>query len=657
MDYIFASILRLLAVRLVLVSYDIACQWFINLLKRMQNDWTKDMKPNRSDIILQPAIPKLHEPAHNQKNHEVYSFNYIPGGGLTDGECPERVWAPHNAIANATKTQGPGSRQDTLDDHFGFWNWLKYISMGSTLLRRYKNAIAQRNIQKEGHRGLTEDLKKKSPGLVEKWEQMCIEWEKDPFPKKNSNPYSLKDAGLSEAKVKKMLAQSEAEFMANGGTMHHKTTASVFISMGLDLEDTQRRIQRLAKGTSTTMTTRQEGTLTEQRNALITRIRAWELLLPIYIPGLLQYQADHPDPDARVLRPPSNSANVATRVARHAEDTKIWLPSTIPESHRSKICIAGLGKIESQLREAQMTDSLNSLRQILKLKTRMILFKHKNIRGQRGGTRSTAVIDRVHERARFSAAKYRDARTSYMALVGPGDWEKTYCELHDGDIRGYQDPNRLRPREGRRGTLDDDQIAAGMTSAPQEEGEFVLFGEDRTRRDGSGQTRRTLSWIWTNGGIAEAAGDDDSDDILRVEWAKSRARSLRAEEEVLLLKEEMRRVLAYLEWRSEWWRSHQKAIPDASTTLLEGISAYALSQASLQDSLAAHFKKLWMGSLDTGEGVDVDEAIDDNNDGEEEDEDEDANDEEDGDAEEEEEEFIANEEGVEEALHLDEDLD
>jgi hypothetical protein len=36
-------------------------------------------------------------------------------------------------LGNATKTQGPGSRHDVLDNHFGFWNWLKYNTMGNYL--------------------------------------------------------------------------------------------------------------------------------------------------------------------------------------------------------------------------------------------------------------------------------------------------------------------------------------------------------------------------------------------------------------------------------------------------------------------------------------------------------------------------------------------
>ena len=78
-----------------------------------------------------------------------------------------------------------------MDDHFDFWNWLKYIGIGKTLLRKYKAAVAERNVQVEGHRGLTDVLE---PRVVEGWERMCTEWEQDAaFPKKKKNPYYVED--------------------------------------------------------------------------------------------------------------------------------------------------------------------------------------------------------------------------------------------------------------------------------------------------------------------------------------------------------------------------------------------------------------------------------------------------------------------------------
>ena len=40
---------------------------------------------------------------------------------------------------------------------------------------------------------------------------------------------------------------------------------------------------------------------------------------------------------------------------------------------------------------------------------------------------------------------------------------------------------------------------------------------------------------------------------LRIEWCRVRARAMRWSEEVLLLREEMRRVLVFLEWQATWW--------------------------------------------------------------------------------------------------------
>ena len=137
---------------------------------------------------LIPAIPKLHKPMHMQANHEVFSLNFILGVGKSDLETPERVWSAHNGLGNSTETQGPGGHHDVLDDHFGFWNWLKYVGLGKTLMTKYKAAIVEHNIQVEGHRGLTESL---DPMLVAKWEQLCIDWEGDGFPKMKFNSYHM----------------------------------------------------------------------------------------------------------------------------------------------------------------------------------------------------------------------------------------------------------------------------------------------------------------------------------------------------------------------------------------------------------------------------------------------------------------------------------
>ena len=85
-------------------------------------------------------------------------------------ETPEHVWAGHNRLGNATKTQGPGGCYNVLNNNFGFWNWLKYIGIGKMLMSRYKVALAECNHQVEGHWGLMSSL---DIELIGKWEPIC----------------------------------------------------------------------------------------------------------------------------------------------------------------------------------------------------------------------------------------------------------------------------------------------------------------------------------------------------------------------------------------------------------------------------------------------------------------------------------------------------
>ena len=252
-----------------------------------------------------------------------------------------------------------------------------------------------------------------------------------------------------------------------------------------------------------------------------------------------------------------------------------------------------------RLREAQAYDALDKVRNMLKVKSRMIEFKNRNVRGQREGLKSRSVIDSIHEKARMAAERYRRARIAKMFLSGPGDWEAILQVLEDGDIRGYQDPNRLRVRQGRRGILDDEQLERLATSTPYvvaDNEDLTLFNEPRGRRDGTGETRRTLSWIWTTD--SNVAGPEDlSDDILRAEWAKSRARAARATEEVLLLREEMRRVLEFLAWKADWWSMRVDWRSDINKDLTEGLRAYAHTQANLQTMLSTEFRSIWKAPL------------------------------------------------------------
>ena len=64
------------------------------------------------------------------------------------------------------------------------------VDTGKTLLRRYKGAVVDRNLQQEAHRGITASL---DPRLVGSWGSMCARWDADGFPKSVPNPFHTTD--------------------------------------------------------------------------------------------------------------------------------------------------------------------------------------------------------------------------------------------------------------------------------------------------------------------------------------------------------------------------------------------------------------------------------------------------------------------------------
>ena len=112
------------------ISYDIACQWATHFLSRVDTlpEHLRFEIPDGGQ--LRYAIPKFHFRAHKGEGHDQFSLHLMPGVGRVDGEEIERNWSRHNQVAYSTREMGPGSRHDTLEDHFGSANWQKFVGIG-----------------------------------------------------------------------------------------------------------------------------------------------------------------------------------------------------------------------------------------------------------------------------------------------------------------------------------------------------------------------------------------------------------------------------------------------------------------------------------------------------------------------------------------------
>ena len=132
MDYIYRRALQHSPLTDKVVSYDISCQWSVNLQERMENFPVDETDVPHAPIAY--VIPKFHSHGHKDSCSDNYSLYYTPGCAQTDGEGIERVWWGFYRIGATLKELGPGCWSDTLDDLYSHWNWKKVTGLGTLIL-------------------------------------------------------------------------------------------------------------------------------------------------------------------------------------------------------------------------------------------------------------------------------------------------------------------------------------------------------------------------------------------------------------------------------------------------------------------------------------------------------------------------------------------
>ena len=237
----------------------------------------------------------------------------------------------------------------------------------------------------------------------------------------------------------------------------------------------------------------QKATLLEKQGVLLHQIGKWHQLQVVYMPGALDVNTSDPGSLPRTK----------------AESIKLWLPSQLDTEDRDLICLGGVVHSEKELWFAQLEDSLNDLRRAQRIRHGLITFHKVQLagEGQKTQTKSWAVVQTIQDRIDKCVRCYCTACDALLHLDPQGDWRNSYLPLAEEDNWG-----------------------------PGKEPEEIL----------SSDGQYTLSWIWRLN--ATAVSSDEVNQDIRAEWAQCRACADRWEEEVILLQEEMRRVVQFLEW-------------------------------------------------------------------------------------------------------------
>ncbi|KAJ6608385.1 hypothetical protein B0H10DRAFT_2068058 [Mycena sp. CBHHK59/15] len=576
MDYMFFRSLVGTELLRFYVSYDIACQWHINIWNRMDT-YEQEIRMVKDEKFIVFLVPKFHLPAHIEVCNLLFSFNLTRDVGQTDGEAPECGWANANPLAGSTKEMGPGARRDTLNDHFNDWNWKKTIAFARLMLKKTRTAVPEMVATKVALDDMEQSLRgagvEGEVEAVEVWTKMLKVWEKND---EKPNPFETLKKDDHLAQVRLNLAEEAAKRLQVGeeeeGDVEDEMHVTEMLAMGLQLEEHQRTLGFDMAGMGLHPTDDQRRTMVERTSKLRRKIDSWAKQQQHFIPRVVWLRKRE---DAVRARSAASQPVPGVKV----QDIRLWLPSAIMKlagAKRRPHCTKEVQEFEYRLRVGQANEALHEIRQQLLVRTHMYKYKDKNIRGGRSNMRSKHKIDAVDDRIRRAATQYRAARGALVSLgkvLDEHGWKVTLKELKDDDIRArprssFADPERQRGVRGR--------------------------GAKRVRL-GKKRVVRPLSWIWVSQTKAQDGVAQEMNEALRIEWARAHARRWRWSEEVDLLEEEMRRILQFLTWRADWWmtRIDLRGLPDGAQR--EGETAYAARQAALQRDLHKSFTFKWKG--------------------------------------------------------------
>jgi hypothetical protein len=205
MDFIiFAALVGVNLLR-VIITYDVICAWSIHFRKRMA-EFPESMRiPNTTQVDV--AIPGWHINGHGAKCRNNFNLSYMEGAGRTVGEDIETTWAGTNPLAPSVREMGPAARHDTLNDHWGGWNFRKIVGfrthvfsfsvpccslqflIGTLFLRRFNDTYKMSAKHTDVFNQLSATF---PPATVKKWESKITAWEANP---KARNPYAEPEGG------------------------------------------------------------------------------------------------------------------------------------------------------------------------------------------------------------------------------------------------------------------------------------------------------------------------------------------------------------------------------------------------------------------------------------------------------------------------------
>ncbi|KAF7356782.1 hypothetical protein MVEN_01013500 [Mycena venus] len=280
MDFILLATLIGFPLLWLVISYDIACQYARHFYKRM-SVMPQKMRLQLAESDIWWKVPNFHLPAHKPKCHSAYSFHWTRGAGMMHGEGVEQNWSFSNGAAGPTRLMGPGSRQATLEDIFGFHNYDRLLAMHRVLPKRLAVNLKEATQHKASFDAFTKGLEEVRPQDVAEWREWVKRWDSKQHEDGKESSFELQEEVATLHEIQYRIAREEFICTDDGVEIEQEHTQGAFLTMGLEIEETQRRLTvdvRALKDPSAS----QKLAFTKRCTALLKRIHKFRQIQRIY---------------------------------------------------------------------------------------------------------------------------------------------------------------------------------------------------------------------------------------------------------------------------------------------------------------------------------------------------------------------------------------
>ncbi|KDQ59839.1 hypothetical protein JAAARDRAFT_56787 [Jaapia argillacea MUCL 33604] len=261
-----------------------------------------------------------------------------------------------------------------------------------------------------------------------------------------------------------------------------------------------------------------------------------QLVEAVYMPCVVAQLLDSTTPDNNTTSHPKTSTIVTENIC-------LWMPSSLPHPLHAMIQ-ANIIQKEIRLCLRQAEDSLEEV--------------CLNIR-QKANTHMHSLYSRFNQKTIQAAERYRSAYGALNSLDPNGKWSERLRVLRKEDVRGP--------------------------------------GKDEEEAD-IGEGYREPSWIWLVSRQQPSANSSNlipsSQAVSKEDMDHTMVRAEHWEEEVALVVEEMRQVVAFMEWKAAWWCSRASAWPEADVHVQFSVTTYAEKQAVLAEHFTIRCARKWL---------------------------------------------------------------